>query len=123
MNVRFLLLGIVVLAFVAPLGAAERLSMRISPTVAFAPANLIVKAMVEANKDNRSIEISAESDDFYRSSEIQLDGDSAPRTTMLRFPSLPGGIYVVRAVLKGAGGHAIASSEFKMNVVDGSSSY
>jgi hypothetical protein len=122
MIVRPLFAVVVVLILAVPIGAADRLAMRVSPAVAFAPANLVVKTMVEANKENRSIEISAESDEFYRSSEIQLDGDKAPRTTLFRFPSLPGGSYVVRAVLRGAGGHTIAYSETNMNVVAGGSS-
>ena len=60
-----------------PLGAGERMTMKVSPAVAFAPANLIVRATVDADADNRAIEIVAESTDFYRSSEIQLDGDQA----------------------------------------------
>ena len=121
---RLLLPGMVLLVVSTALAAGERLTVRVSPAVAFAPANLVVKAMVEANKDNRSIEIIAESEDFYRSSEMPLDGDRAPRTAVFQFRSLPGGKYLVRAVLRGAGGHELAYSEVNMNVVDsGSNSY
>ena len=107
-----------VLAVSGPLGAGERLTMRVSPSVAFAPANLVVKAMVEANKDNRSIEIVAESEVFYRSSEMPLDGDRAPKTSVFEFRNLPGGSYLVRAVLKGSSGQELAYSEQNLNVVD-----
>ena len=96
--------------------------IRLSPSVAFAPANLVVKAIVEANKDNRSIEIVAESEDFYRSSEVSLDGERAPRTNLVQFRSLPTGAYLVRAVLRGAGGREIAYSEMNMSVVGGQGS-
>ena len=82
-----------------PLGAGERITMKVSPAVSFAPANLIVRATIVADADNRAVEIIAESRDFYRSSEIQLDGERAPRTNMFEFRSLPPGTYEVRANL------------------------
>src|SRR5262245_24893513 len=84
----------------SPLAGNDRLAIRISPSVAFAPANLVVRTMVEADKDNRSIEVIAESPQFYRSSEIQLDGEHAPRTTVFQFRAMPSGDYLVRAVLR-----------------------
>ena len=42
--------------------------------------------------------------DFYRSSEMQLDGDAAPRTTEFDFRALPTGEYTVTATLFGANG-------------------
>jgi hypothetical protein len=116
MSVRLFLVGVLTLA-AGPLGAGERLSMRVSPAFSFAPAYLTVRAMVEANKDNRAIEIVAESIDFYRSSEIQLDGDRAPRTTMFEFRALPGGVYQVRAVLKGSRGQHLAVVYTSVNVI------
>jgi hypothetical protein len=92
--------------------------MRVSPAVAFAPANLNVQATIESNPGNRSIEIIAESPEFYRSSEVQLDGESAPRTTLVQFRSLPTGEYSVRGVLKGQGGHELATVERKVNIVE-----
>lgn len=102
------------------LGANERLAIRVSPSVAFAPANLVVRTTVEPDPQNRSIEIIAESPEFYRSSEMQLDGERAPRTTMFQFRSLPSGEYMVRAILKGQGGHELASVDRQVNVVEGS---
>lgn len=107
----------------APLGAGERLTVRVSPSVAFAPANLIVRAMVESNSENRAIEIIAESEDFYRSSEIQLNGEHAPRTTLFELRSLPTGAYVVRATLKGEAGKELASTKSQLNVVGTASVY
>jgi len=42
--------------------------------------------------------IVADSDRFYRSSTIELDGDRAPKTVMLEYRSLPPGKYEVTAV-------------------------
>jgi hypothetical protein len=99
-------------------GASDKLSMRVSPAVAFAPANLSVQATIQADAGNRSIEIIAESPEFYRSSEIQLDGESAPRTTLFQFRSLPTGEYSIRGILKGQGGHELATVERKVNIVE-----
>ena len=98
-------------------GAGERISMKVSPAVAFAPANLVVRAMIEANADNRAVEIIAESDDFYRSSQIQLEGDKAPRTNQFEFRSLPPGTYEVRALLIGADGRHTAYARQSVNVI------
>jgi hypothetical protein len=103
-----------------PLGASERLTIRVSPSVAFAPANLVVRTMVEADRENRAIEIVTESESFYRSSEIQLDGDRAPRTTIFEFKSLPGGVYDVTATLIGVGGK-LTSVHKRVNVISNGS--
>jgi len=118
MNVRTLLCMILMLTAL-PIGAREgnRLDIRVSPSVAMAPADLTVRATIEASRFNRAIEIIAESDDFYRSSEIPLDGDSAPRTTRFEFHGLPGGTYAVRAVLKGANDGVLARARQEVNVV------
>ena len=100
-----------------PLGAGERMTMKVSPAVSFAPANLIVRAMIVADADNRSVEIVAESQDFYRSSEIQLEGEKAPRTSMFEFRSLPPGTYEVRANLLGANGQSRAMIRQQINVI------
>jgi hypothetical protein len=118
---RVVLVSLLTLTAALPLGAKEKerdpLSLRVSPAVAFAPANLIVRATVENNAANRSMEIVAESEDFYRSSEVQLDGASAPRTTMFEFRSLPPGTYEVRAVLYSASGDPRAEVRQQINVI------
>ena len=106
----------------AAAGADEKISMRVSPSVAFAPANLSVRTTIAADAKNRAIEIVAESTDFYRSSEMQLDGESAPKTTIFQFRSLPTGEYSVRAVLRGQGGRELASTAQIVNIVDAASS-
>ena len=117
MRLRSALFGILMMIAVLPADAGEKLTLKVSPAVAFAPANLIVRAMVEAHAQNRAIEISAESPDFYRSSEIQLDGDRAPRTSQIEFRSLPTGTYEVRATLLGAGGESLAAIHQQINVI------
>jgi len=91
--------------------------MKVSPAVAFAPANLVVRATIEVDAGNRAVEIVAESADFYRSSEIQLEGDRAARITTFEFRSLPPGTYEVRAKLFGADGQQRAAVRQQVNVI------
>jgi len=100
-----------------PAVAGDPLNIRVSPAVCFAPANLIVRTTVEHNSNNRAMEIVAESVNFYRSSEIQLDGDKAPRITTFEFRSLPSGTYAVTARLLDAQGRARAEVSQEVNVM------
>jgi hypothetical protein len=119
MKIRAAFVGILMLTVTIPLGAGERerLTMRVSPAVSFAPANLIVRAMIETDPQNRFMEIVAESPDFYRSSQIQLDGENAPRTSTFEFRSLPCGTYEVKAILLGVDGQQRASARQQVNVI------
>lgn len=117
---RCVLLAIILLgsALTTPANARDRLSMRVLPAVAFAPANLYIRAEVAADDSHRAIEIVAESDEFYRSSQIQLNGARAPRITTIEFRSVPGGTYEVRATLKDADGDSLATTQVSINVVE-----
>lgn len=98
-----LLLALVLAAGVG-LVAREPLVVRVSPMVAQPPAFITVRADVEVNDDNRSLEISAEGDDFFTSSRIPLEGDKAPRFSEVYFENVPAGAYRVKAVLFGSRG-------------------
>jgi hypothetical protein len=100
----------------ASVGTASRLHMRVYPTVASAPAKVWVHMRIERDVQHRAVEIIAESEDFYRSSEIELDGDRAPRTNVFEFRGVPAGVYDVRAVLKGEGGYNIETVSTKVRL-------
>jgi hypothetical protein len=117
MSVRAFFVGILLTSGVLPLGAGERITLKVSPAVAFAPANLVVRATIESDAENRAVQISAESTDFYRSSEIQLEGEKAARTNMFEFRSLPPGTYEVRATLVGMGGQTRGTVRQQVNVI------
>ncbi len=117
MTLKASLLGVLMLASTLPLGAGERLTMKVSPAVAFAPANLMVRAMVVADADNRAVEVIAESADFYRSSMTQLEGDQAARINQCEFRSLPPGTYQVRANLFGSNGQPRATIRQQIKVI------
>jgi hypothetical protein len=104
-------------------GAKEPLSMRVSPAISFAPANLVIRTSVEPDASNRAMEVIADSDGFYRSSAVQLDGDRAPKTTTFEFRSLPPGTYEVTAVVIGADGQRRALARAHVNVIESGSSH
>jgi len=81
------------------LNAGNSLSLRVSPRISTAPGYVLVTATVERHPDNRTLEIAANSPDFFRSSVIPLDGDHAPRITQMTLKNLPGGEYSVVVVL------------------------
>jgi hypothetical protein len=117
MKTRASLIAILMMTSTLRAGGGEKLILRVTPAVSFAPANLIVRAMIAADAENRGVEVVAESEDYYRASEIQLDGDQAPRTNTFEFRSLPPGTYEVKATLLGPSGQARASAFSKVNVV------
>ncbi len=117
MQGRVVVFGFLMLAAAAPLGAGDVLTIKVSPNVTFAPANLMVFTTVQADAANRAIAIVADSGDFYRASEVELDGDKAPRTTMFEFRSLPSGNYRVTATLYDRNGNARALARSVVDVL------
>lgn len=116
MKTRMFLCSLLMLT-AAPMRARDPLAVHVSPSVCFAPANLIVRTTIEADAANRAVNIVAESPEFYRASEIQLDGDKAPRTTVFEFRSLPSGTYEVKATLIGESGKPRAFVRQEVNVI------
>jgi hypothetical protein len=117
MNARLLILGMTIAATAAA-GANQPLAIKVSPAVSFAPANLVIRTSVDPDAYNRSLEVVAESDDFYRSSTVMLEGDRAPKTTQFEFRSLPPGEYEVSVVVTGADGRQRAISRGHAKVVE-----
>jgi hypothetical protein len=60
---------------------------------------LFIYVSVARRADNRLLRITAESEDFFRSSETQLDGEYSARVTVVRFRELPPGGYEIKAEL------------------------
>jgi len=86
------------------LRGAEPLRVQVSPPVSRAPALLTVRVSIEATADNRALQVVAESPDFYRSSEISIDGTNAAPLNVFEFRNLPTGLYQVTSTLIGAHG-------------------
>src|SRR5262245_2869790 len=83
-------------------GGAMRMQM--SPAVSRAPAFLTVRVMIEAPADSRVLEVIAESPEFYRSSQIPIDGVNRSFLKVFEFANLPTGTYQVTSTLLGVNG-------------------
>jgi len=97
--------------------ANECMSMKVSPRQALAPVNLRVSVRVEPNADNRVLTIVADSPEFYRSSQIPLEGSDAPKTFTIEYPNVPGGQYEVTSVLFNSMGRERATIRETAHVV------
>jgi hypothetical protein len=109
---------LVAIASTAPIGATESVSLDVSPAVSFAPAEVRIRIRVEPDATNRVMKVVADSDSFYRSSTIQLDGDQAPLTTQLKFRGLPRGEYDITATVIGSDGKTQGLAHRRVNIVD-----
>ena len=103
MRVRLCWLGLLMFGLPATLGAGGEVAVNVSAKVAMSPTTLRVRATIEPHVANRALVLVADSGHCYRSSEIQLDGESAPRASVFEYRGLPSGEYVLSATLLGAG--------------------
>lgn len=83
------------------LSAKEALSLRATPQVANAPAHVSVTVTVERHTENRELVVVDDSEDYYRSSVVQLEGEKAARTYLLVFRGLPPGQHRISATVRG----------------------
>ena len=84
--------------------AASRLAIKVSPAMALAPAFVRIQATVQPDAGNRALRVVAQSADFYRSTEVPIEGDRGPSVRVIEFPGLPSGLYQVDVVLIGTDG-------------------
>src|SRR5215467_9358273 len=97
------------LAGVGPLMSSEApLTMTVDPSVSFAPAELRVRLGVTPSARNRSLVVVAESEEFYRSSEMPLAAEEAPRSVTVQFRGLPRGEYSVSGEIRDVDGRPLA---------------
>jgi hypothetical protein len=83
------------------LDGSERVVLR---APASTTTDLTISVSVERHEDNRMLRVTAESPDFFRSSELPLNGEASPRVNVVTFHQLPSGEYDIRAVLIAANG-------------------
>jgi hypothetical protein len=100
-----------------PVSGNDSLQIRVSPAQSMAPANLFIRVSIEPNSINRTVFVEAESDDYYRSSEVALEGEDGPRTVVLQFRSVPGGHYQIRGSVGDARGRQVATARQDVVVI------
>jgi hypothetical protein len=83
---------------------SQRLDVRLSATVAFAPAVLRSTVFVEQDPANRMLRVSVDGENYYSSSDIALEGADSPRSHQILWRDLPAGEYQVSTELYGSTG-------------------
>lgn len=102
MNIRLVVLAAVTTGTlaVAPGRAADKpLRIDVMPRFSTAPGAFRVRATVVPEAKNRTLEIVADSSNYYRSSTIALDGANAAAITEMFLRGLPSGTYLVIVTL------------------------
>ena len=117
MKVRVILCGFLLTMSGLTVGAGQKISLRASPAVSFAPTNLTVRTAIEPNADNRALQVIVDSPNFYRSSTLQLEGDQAPRTSVLEFRGVPSGSYEITARLLDQSGESLGYARSMVDVI------
>jgi hypothetical protein len=97
------------------------LTMTVAPHIWFAPADLRVRVELTPAARNRSLVVVAESEDYFRSSEIPLEGAESPRSLTVQFRGLPQGEYLVSGEVQDADGRTIATVRQDVRVLQFSS--
>jgi hypothetical protein len=90
--------GLLVLTLL-PASGGEPLTLAVAPTVSMAPAYMRIRVRIEPSAGNRLLTIVADGSEFYRSSDVQLEGDQAPKTVERSFSNLPSGEYDIYVFL------------------------
>ena len=114
---RRVLLLLLTAATTTLVGAGQPVSIQVNPAVSFAPSTLGIRVRVPPQSENRALEIVVDSDDYYRMSRVQLEGDRAPTVNTLTIPGVPAGGYEVTATVIGADGHSRALARAHVEVM------
>ena len=99
----FLGVCLLLLGALSGVDGAEPLRLQVTPAASRAPGFVTVRASIEADAENRLLEIVAASPDFYRRSEIEVNGAQGQRLNVF-IPNLPAGEYEFTAILIGTHG-------------------
>jgi len=82
-----------------------------------APATLVITTMTEPDAANRVLQIQAESQSYYRSSLMEVDGEKAAASRTVRYDGVPGGMYEIRATLFGPAGRMRAETVRSVQII------
>ena len=82
---------------------ADELTLRLTPRFVSAPGYLRSLIRVAPHEANRMLRVEIDSAGYYRSSDIQLDGASAPTSHFVDWKEVPAGKYDLRVSVLGAG--------------------
>jgi hypothetical protein len=97
--------------------AADRVYIRVWPTTSMAPSHFLVRVIIDRNASNRWIKVTAQSADYFGSSEGQLDGERSSRLRVVQFREVPAGSYEVRALVFDGNGDLTGSAQASAIVI------
>ena len=92
------LAGIITVA--ASGAASDMVEIRLRGHYYSEPATVRITVAVEPSPENRRLVIQADSEHYFRSSALMLDGEKEKRLHSVEFKSLPAGAYVLRAEVR-----------------------
>jgi hypothetical protein len=76
-------------------GGSRNLWTHIEPGAARAPAEVRIEVLVTPSDDNRTLDVTVDSANYYRGSSIELDGARAARFHAVAYRDMPAGTYTV----------------------------
>jgi hypothetical protein len=114
---RAMLTAAVLLTAMSAGADREIVGIRLWPATSIEPATVLVQIDVGRNAANRLLRVSADSGEFFWSSERQLEGDSSPRTTSFTCRQLPAGEYEVQAHVFGADGRTRGVARHRLMIL------
>ena len=95
----------------------EDLTLRMTPRFVSAPGYLRSLIRVAPNADNRLMRVEIDSESYYRSSDIQLDGASAPMSHFMDWKEVPAGKYDLIVTVLGPSGDTRAVRRLNFQVL------
>lgn len=107
-------------AAVAQAKSPDELTLRLTPRVVSAPGFLRSLIRVAPNDANRVLRVEIDSDDYYRSSDIPLEGASAPMSHFVDWKQVPAGNYDLIVSVLGTSGDARAVRRVNFQVIGAS---
>jgi len=94
---------------------ADEVTLRLTPRFVSAPGYLRSLIRVSPNADNRVLRVEIDSAGYYRSSEIELDGASAPMSHFMDWKEVPAGKYdLIVTVMGPSGPRAVRHLDFQV---------
>ena len=96
--------------------AQDSLKIQLSGRYYAEPASVDVLVLVEPSKENRTLRVEADGDDFFRASDLPLAGETERKYHTVMFRNIPAGDYVIRAVLLN-GKRELASTQAQLMVM------
>ena len=77
-----------------PLHAEDFVQLHVSPVLSDR-GDMTVQVLVARDAENQWMKVTAESESYYSSSEMELEGEYTARVKVIRFRSVPSGWYEV----------------------------